>query len=188
MKVKIGISNRHVHLTEETFKKLFNEEIIKDYDLNIMGEFVAKQTLSIKTDKHVFENVKIIGPYRNYDQVEICRKDSFKLGLNPPVRASGDVLNAEKITLKTDLNELQISGCIIANRHIHISIENLEKYGLKNNETVLVSVPGEKGGFFKTYLKETNFPEIEMHVDTDDAAAMGINSGDIVEVVKWNLK
>ena len=101
-KISIGISNRHVHLTKEVYEMLFDEQIVVDKNLNQPGEFASVQTLTICNGEQEIKNVRVLGPFRDYNQVEISRKDALNLKLNPPVRASGDVFDASVITLKTD--------------------------------------------------------------------------------------
>ena len=129
--INIGVSNRHVHLKEEDFKILFGEQISleKGKDLTQPGEFSSTCKLTIKTEKDSIEDVRVLGPLRDYTQVEISKTDAYKLGINPPVRESGDILNSEKVTLvgpvgSIDLNE----GCIIATRHIHLTNNDVKKY------------------------------------------------------------
>ena len=182
MKVKIGVSNRHVHLKKEDFEKLFgNIEFVKDKDLVQPNEFASMHKLTIKTDKNEIKNVRVLGPFRNYTQVEVSRTDAYTLGINPPIRESGDLENSEVVTLIGPNGELKTSGCIIANRHIHISKEEKEKYNLNN--VVNVELQTEKGGIlYNVFLKEKEGAVLEMHIDTDDANANLIKSGDEGEI------
>ena len=116
MKVSIGVSNRHVHLTREHFKILFGEgkELEKRNDLTQPGQFASTSIVTIKTDKSEIENVRVLGPFRAYTQVEISKTDDYKLGLNPPIRDSGNLKGSSPITIigpsgVVDLEE----GCII---------------------------------------------------------------------------
>ena len=187
MKINVGISNRHVHLNKETLDLLFG----KDYKLEIQkelsqkGQFESKQTVIIKGPKGQIENVRILGPVRDYNQIEISKTDSFKLGVNPPVRNSGDLKNSEKITIIGPNATIELDeGCIIATRHIHITFEELERLGLKNNSTVSIKIGGEKGAILdNVYLKASEDATLELHLDTDDANACLISQGDEVEVL-----
>ena len=101
MKVKIGVSNRHVHLTHDDYVLLFgNETIKKERDLVQKGQFASSSKVTIKTDKNYIENVRVLGPFRNYTQVEISKTDSYFLGINPPIRNSGDLTDANACFLK----------------------------------------------------------------------------------------
>ena len=132
MKVSVGVSNRHVHLTEETYKELFDGidlEIVKE--LTQPGQFASNLKLTIKTEKSSIENVRVLGPLRKYNQVEISKTDAFKLGLNPPVRDSGYLEGSSPITLEYNGKEVYLDkGCIIPTRHIHINPDEVEKFGL----------------------------------------------------------
>ena len=97
--VSIGVSNRHVHLTEEVFKKLFGEEAFleKQKDLTQPGEFASTSKVTIKTEKSVIENVRVLGPLRKYTQVEISKTDAFKLGVNPLISLESSYINLSVI-------------------------------------------------------------------------------------------
>ena len=187
MKVSIGVSNRHVHLTKEHLEILFGEgyELKKKADINQPGQYASTDVVTIKTEKSEIKNVRILGPIRPYTQVEISKTDSYTFGINPPVRDSGDLSGSEAITIigpngSIDLNE----GCIIANRHIHITPKQMEYYGLIGKEKVSVKIDGEKGGIINNvYLKVTDEAFFELHIDTDDANAHLIKNGDIGEII-----
>ena len=187
MKVSIGVSNRHVHLSEENFKILFGEkyELIKKADLKQPGQFAANETVTIKTAKSEIHNVRILGPIRNYTQVEISKTDAYKLGINPPVRDSGDLKGSSPITIIGPNGSVDIKeGCIIATRHIHILPSQMKSYGLEGREMVNVKLDGEKGGIItNVYLKVSEEAFFELHLDTDDANAHLIKNGDIGEII-----
>lgn len=186
--VKIGVSNRHVHLKENDFKILFGENacLEKNNDLTQPGEFASTSKLTIKTVKGEIPNVRVLGPFRSYTQVEISKTDAFKLGINPPVRESGDIEGSAGLTLigpngSIDLKE----GCIIATRHIHLTNADIEKYNLSGVKYVDVLVEGLKGGILKNVsLKVSDNYLFEMHIDTDDANAHLIKQGDIVQIIR----
>ena len=189
MKVSVGVSNRHVHLTEETYKELFDGidlEIVKE--LTQPGQFASNLKLTIKTEKSSIENVRVLGPLRKYNQVEISKTDAFKLGLNPPVRDSGDLEGSSPITLEYNGKEVHLDkGCIIPTRHIHINPDEVEKFGLTGVKEVSVKVGGEKGGIFNhVRIKAANMSFFELHIDTDDANSFMIKQGDIVQIINEN--
>lgn len=179
MKINIGVSNRHVHLCEDDFKKLFNNKVMENVrDLTQIGEFASNLKVSLKTNKGIIENVRVLGPIRNYTQVEISRTDAYKLGLNPPVRESGEVAGSENITIVGD-NELYVKECcIIASRHIHAHPDDIKKYNLDPNKKYSVRVLGEKGGVMDNVsIKVSDKYVFEMHIDTDDANAHMLVNG-----------
>lgn len=186
MKIPVGISNRHVHLTKEILEILFGNdyELTKRNDLTQPYQFAANETVTIKTLKSEFNNVRVLGPVRSYNQVEISKTDAYKLGLNPPIRTSGNVLNSEKITIVGPKGEVTIEGCIIPNRHIHISKEKAQELGYKNNDLVSVRIDGEKGGIINNvFIKILDGAFLELHLDTDDGNAHLLKQNDIVEIL-----
>ena len=137
MKIRVGVSNRHVHLTKEDLEILFG----KDYELTVRnyidqpGQFAANETVTLKTDKNIKENVRIVGPTRKYTQVEILDIDKEYFGLNPPVRNSGDLENSENIWIIGPKGKIyKKSVCIIANRHIHINTRDKKDFYEFSNE------------------------------------------------------
>lgn len=187
MKVSIGVSNRHVHLTNKDLKILFgdNYKLEVDKEMTQPGQFASKAFVDLKTDKNIINHVRVVGPTRDYTQVEISKTDSYFLGLKPPVRDSGDLDNSESITLIGPRGELKIKeGCIVANRHIHITPKQLEMYNLKGKKVVEVRLGGEKGGIISNvHLKVQEEAFFELHLDTDDANAHLVKQGDIGEII-----
>jgi putative phosphotransacetylase len=186
-KVNVAISNRHVHLTKETYYKLFDKEITKRNDLNQIGQFAANETVEIINGENSIKNVRIVGPFRTYDQVEISKSDARKLKLNPPVRTSGDLAGSETITIKTDKASITLNECcIIADRHIHFNTNEAEKYHVKNKDKLKIHILGEKRGTIEAFAKVSDDGFYEAHLDTDDANAFLLNTGDelIVEIEK----
>ncbi|MGE5455878.1 MAG: phosphate propanoyltransferase [Ignavibacteriales bacterium] len=188
MKINVGVSNRHVHLKQEDFDILFgrDQKLEKFKDLSQPGEYASTLKLIIKTEKDIIDDVRVIGPIRNYTQVEISKTDAFKLGINPPIRNSGDIVGSAGVTLVGPKGTIELKeGCIIANRHIHITDEEIEKYGLVGKTKVRVKVDGPKGGILdNVMLKKSNNYIFELHIDTDDANAHLIKQGDIVEIIE----
>lgn len=190
MKIPVGISARHVHLTNKNLEILFGENynLTKYKDLSQTGQYASEEKVIIKTEKDCIEDVRILGPIRKYTQVEISKTDAYLLGINPPVRKSGDLKGSETVTLIGPKGEVKaIESCIIANRHIHIGSDELSKYGLKNQSIVKVKIYGEKGGVIDNVVvkSDPNF-KFELHIDLDDANAHLINQGDMLEIIKEN--
>ena len=177
-KVSINISARHVHLNEETFKKLFDKELTVRNSLNQIGQFAANETVTIKTDKGLFENVRIIGPLRSYNQVEISKSDARKLGINPPVRKSGNINGSEKVTIATNKGEVTLECCIIADRHVHLNTLDAKKLNIVDDEPLKLAISGVKSGIIDIKAKVSDDGFFEVHLDTDYANAFLINAGD----------
>ena len=177
-KVSIGISNRHIHLTKKVYDLLFDDDYSILKYLSEPGEYVTDKVITLKTEFYEIENVKVLGPFRDYTQVEISRSDAIKFKINPPVRKSGDLIDAENITLKTCKNEVSLNSAIIAQRHIHISKEDALKNNIKDGQSVLVKVGKEKIGYIECFYKVKDKAYYELHLDTDDACAFLLNQGD----------
>ena len=186
MNVSIGVSNRHVHLTRDHLNILFGEgfELEKRNDLTQPGQFASTSVVTIKTQKSEIKNVRVLGPVRDYTQVEISKTDAYSLGLNPPVRNSGDLKDSDLITIIGPKGSIEVNACIIATRHIHLSKEHRRVYNLDGKDVVNVKLKGEKGGIItNVYLKESEEAYFELHLDTDDANAHLIKNGDIGEII-----
>ena len=186
MKVKLGVSNRHVHLTEEHLKILFNEPLNNYKNLVQPGEFASDKTVIIKTDKDEIHNVRVLGPTRSYSQVEISQTDAYKLGITPPMRDSGDVKDSSPIVLIGPKGTVSLKeGCILATRHIHITNKQVVEYGLEGVSEVSVKIDGKKSGILKNVkLKISDKYALELHLDTDDANAFLLKTNDELEVIK----
>lgn len=187
MKIKVGVSNRHIHLTNEVKDILFGKdyEFTKRNDLSQFGEYAYNETIIIKTNKSEIENVRILGPFRNYNQLEISKTDSYKLGINPPVRKSGDLESSENITLIGPKGEYNlINGVIIPERHIHMSPLESQKLMIKDGQNLKIKINGEKPGVLENvFVKVKEEYNLELHLDTDDANAFLLKTGDEVEII-----
>ncbi len=185
----IGISNRHIHLSKEDVEILFGKgyELQKLKDLSQPGQFACKETLTIVgPSMRPIEGVRVLGPERKATQVEISRTDSFQLKVKPPVRESGKIENSAPITIIGPKGVVSHNeGCIIANRHIHMSLEDGAKFGVKDCDYVTVELNGERRTtFYDVQIRVHKDFRLEMHIDTDDANAAGVKNGDIAKIIK----
>ena len=170
--VNVGVSNRHVHLTKEVYEQLFFEEPTILRELTQSGYYAYNETLQVKTNKGTLNNVRILGPFRI-------------LGINPPVRRSGDLKESETVSLVGPKGEVVLKeSCIIANRHLHISPEDALKFGLADEEEITLVCDNVQGGTMKAFVKITPNGKMEVHLDTDNANAFGIKQNDIIKVIK----
>ena len=187
MKISIGVSNRHVHLTKEHLEALFGVgfELTNIKNLHQPTNFASDSFVTLKTEKSTIEHVRVLGELRGYTQAEISKTDAYKLGINPPVRDSGDLKGSAPITLIGPNGEVNLEeGCIIATRHIHITPAQMKEFGFEGKETVSVKLNGEKGGIIdNVHLKVSELSYFELHLDTDDANAHLIKEGDIGEIL-----
>ena len=186
MKIPVGISNRHVHLTKDDYKVLFGDTPITiRNELTQPGMYASELTVTIVGSKRSIDNVRLLGPLRNYTQVEISKTDAYYLGLTPPVRSSGVLLDASPIEIVGPVGKIIKNAAIIAERHIHVDNEIREKNGLIGVESVSIKISGEKGGTIdNVYLKDSEKAFFELHLDTDDGNAFLLNQGDEVEIIK----
>lgn len=186
MKVTVGVSAHHVHLNKKDLETLFGHELTFMRSLNQIGQFASMELVTLKTEKGEIKNVRVLGPIRDYTQVEISKTDSFKLGLNPPVRSSGDLNDSEKITIIGEKGSIDLEqGVIIADRHIHMTKEESLKYGFKNNQKVKIKVDTIKGGILDNVrIRVADNSYYEMHLDTDDANAFMLKNGDEVTIIE----
>ncbi len=179
----IAISNHHVHLTKEIYDQLFDEPLSIKRPLNQIGEFASFQTVTLKSPKATIENVRLIGPLRKYNQVEISRSDAIVLGLNPPVRQSGDLEDSETITLIGPKGEVTLeNACIQAERHIHMNPAKAKELRLKHEDLVKLKIENDKGGSMEAFVKVSDNGFYEIHIDKDDANCFMLNTGDEVEI------
>lgn len=178
MEIKVGLSNRHVHLTNEDVDILFGKgyKLTPRNYLYQPNSYATEETLTLKTDKNIKENVRIVGPTRNYTQVEILEEDKEYFGINPPVRNSGDLDNSEKITIIGPKGEITKENiCIIANRHIHINSSDKGNY----KEDDIVSVKVNERILNNVHIKIADNFALELHINKDDARNNNIESGSI---------
>ena len=187
--IPVGVSNRHIHLTKEDLETLFGKgyELTPMKDLSQPGQYACKELLTIiGPSLRPIENVRVLGPLRKATQVEISRTDSFVLKVKPPVRESGDIKGSAPITIVGPKGVVSIKeGCIIANRHIHMSLDEAKRYNLKDGDYVNVQVDGVRiTRFYDVQVRANEAFRLEMHIDTDDANAAGIGNGTKVLIVK----
>ena len=183
MKISVGVSNRHVHLTKETYDYLFDSKTIeKRNDLNQIGEFASTDTIDLVHNGKTIEHVRVLGPFRSYNQVELLGSDLAFLEMEAPVRRSGDLKNTPGITLKNGEKTTELNcGVIRAERHIHVPTEREEELSL--HERDLVTITTDKCSF-TAIVKVSDNGYFELHIDKDEALEYGLNNGDIVEAKK----
>ncbi len=189
LEVPIGVSNRHIHLSKADLETLFGEgyELTPLKELSQPGQYACKETLTIiGPSLRPIENVRVLGPVRGGSQVEISMTDSYVLKVKPPVRESGKTRGSAPITIVGPRGVVELSeGCIIANRHIHMSEEDGIRFGVKDGDYVTVDADGRRRTrWYDVQVRVNKAFRLEMHVDTDDANAAGIGNGFKVKVVK----
>jgi len=187
--IPVGISNRHIHLSREHVEILFGKgyQLTKLKDLSQPGQYACKEQLTIVgPSMRAIEGVRVLGPERKASQVEISRTDSFVLKVKPPVRESGDIKGSAPVTIIGPKGIVTLSeGCIIANRHIHMSEDEGRAFGVKDGDYVDVEFNGERRSlFYDVQIRVHKDFRLEMHIDTDDANAAGVGNGFKAKLIK----
>ncbi|NLJ85590.1 MAG: phosphate propanoyltransferase [Firmicutes bacterium] len=187
-KVKVGISNRHLHLSKADLDKLFGTgyQLTNIKDLSQPGQFAADETVTLVGPKGVIQRVRVLGPTRNQTQVEISRTDAFALGVKPPVRDSGDHEGSSgQVTVVGPQGAITLTqGVILAKRHIHMTPSDAQQFGVKDKDIVKIRCGGPRGLIFDQVLVRVHESyTLDCHLDTDEANAAMLSNGDEVEVL-----
>ena len=186
--VPVGVSGRHVHVTGEVVQSLFG----RGYQLTVLrelsqpGEFAAEETITIVgPGGRAIERVRVLGPVRPFTQAELARSDGLRLGLDLPVRRTGDIAGTPGITLVGPRGTVVLrEGAIRATRHIHMSEDDATRFGLVDGQIVRARSGGPMSLVFENVLvRAGNSFVLDFHLDTDDANAAGLTNGSMVEVM-----
>ena len=185
--VPIGVSARHIHLTQEHVEVLFGKgyQLTKKKEL-MGGQFASNETVTIVGIKlRAIENVRVLGPVRKQTQVEISATDAIKLGVKAPIRESGNVAGSAPIAVVGPKGALYLKeGCIISMRHIHMSPRDAMAAGVHDGDIVSVKADNERGTIFNhVKIRVDDSFTLEMHIDTDEANAAKIATGDTVRII-----
>ncbi len=185
--VVINVSARHIHLSQEHVEALFGPgyQLTKLKDLMQPGQFACRETVKVTGPRGSFPKVRVLGPARKLTQLEVSMTDARTLGLDVPVRLSGDIKGTPGITIEGPKGTVTIDeGVIVAARHIHLHTSDAERFGLKDGQKVRVRTTGTRPLTFDDVIVRVheNFA-LEMHVDTDEANAAGIGNGAIGEIL-----
>lgn len=180
--IPIGVSARHVHLSQQHLEILFgaNYQLKKKSDLSQPGQFAANETVTVVGPKGSLERVRILGPVRSGTQIEVSKTDSVKLGLNPPLRESGNIKGSSPATIVGPEGSIYLAeGLIIAQNHIHMAPSDAVRFKLQNGQYVQVKVQGKRPLLFdQVLIRVSPRYQLEMHIDTDEANAALCATGD----------
>jgi putative phosphotransacetylase len=186
--VPIGVSARHIHLTQEHVEALFGKGYQLTRKKELMGgQFASNETVTIVGLKlRAIENVRILGPVRSASQVEVSATDAIRLGMNVPVRESGDIKGSAPIAIVGPKGAVYLQeGCIVAMRHIHMSPKDAQAAGVHDGDIVSVKADNERGTIFnQVKIRVHDSFTLEMHIDTDEANAARISTGNTVTIIR----
>ncbi len=188
-KIPVGISGRHLHVTREDLETLFGKgyELTPFKNLSQPGQYAAEEKVDVISPKgRELKGVRILGPVRPASQLEISKSDAIRGKFDAPVRSSGDVAGSGAATLIGPKGKVELKeGVIIADRHIHFSLEDAKTFDVKNGDVVSIKVSGDKPGILDNVLcRVSDKYALDCHLDTDDGSAFMLSNGDEVELVK----
>lgn len=189
LEIPIGVSNRHIHLSRKDVDALFGEGYVLTpiKTLKQPGQFACEETLTIKGPKGSLEKVRILGPERPKTQLEVSVTDSYKLGIKPPVRLSGNLKGSPAYEIVGPEGSVhKEEGAIVALRHIHMTPQMAEKYGYVDGQVVDAEVGSdERRTIFRNVpLRVTDTSALEIHLDTDEANASGAFNDEVARIIE----
>ena len=179
--IEMEASGRHVHVTKRQAEQLFGHGLTPERPLSQPGQWVAKERVTVTGPKGECKNVAVLGPERREAQVEISLTDGRALGIVPPVRPSGEVTGSPGALLKGPMGEVTLAqGVIAAQRHIHITPEDADRFGVKDKQVVKLQTYTERPLVFEDVLVRVSKDfATRAHLDIDEANACGYKTGDL---------
>lgn len=187
IKIPVGVSNKHVHLTQHDYDILFpGEPMNMKKKLNQGDDFASDKLVTLVGPKGKMENVRILGPCRKYSQIELSMTDARALGIKAPVRLSGNIEGTPGIKIISPHGELTLDrGVIIAKRHIHVQSDDAKLLGLHSGQKVVVKIESAER---TAYLDDCEIRvgddfTLEMHIDTDEGNTVGAAPDSIGRIV-----
>lgn len=184
--VELEASGRHVHVTKAQAQVLFGHPLTEKRPLSQPGQYLANERVTVVGPKGQFENVAVLGPERSSAQVEISLTDGKALGITPPVRLSGDVKDSPGAVLVGSMGKVTLQeGVICAKRHIHMTPEDAQRFGVKDKQAVCLRTYTERPLVFDDTVVRVS-PDFAtfVHLDYDEANACGFRKGDLGRIVK----
>lgn len=183
--VELEASGRHVHVTREQAITLFGHPLTPKRPLSQPGQYLANERVTVIGPKGEFANVAVLGPERKEGQVEVSLTDARSLGVDAPVRLSGDVKNSPSITLEGESGRVVLSqGVIAAKRHIHLTPEDAQKFRVQDKQTVKLQTYTARPVVFEDVAVRVS-PDFAsyVHLDYDEANACGFQKGDLGRIL-----
>lgn len=186
--ILVEASGRHVHLSKKDVETLFGEgyELTKKRDLSQPGQYLCEEKVMVIGPRGVLQAVSVLGPARAETQVELSKSDAVSVGINAPVRMSGDIKKSGSCIIATQKAAIKLEeGVIAAMRHIHITPEDAEKFNVANGEIVGIELQGERGLIFnKVAVRVSPKFNTAIHLDYDEANACGFTNGIRAKIIK----
>lgn len=187
VELEVGVSNKHVHLSQEHIDQLFGKNYQLTFLRNIKqpDEFVCQETVDVIGSKNILKNVRILGPARQKSQVEVTLTNARELGIEADIRLSGHTETTNGVELKGPHGQIFLpEGIIVPQRHIHMTLADSEKLNLSKNQIVSVETFGVRGIILKNVVIRVDpLFSLELHLDTDEANAAALKSGDKVRLM-----
>ncbi|MET0658797.1 MAG: phosphate propanoyltransferase [Steroidobacteraceae bacterium] len=187
-RIPVAISARHAHLSQPTIDRLFGSsyQLHPRTELSQHGQYAAEETVTLIGPRGSISHVRLMGPPRPDDQIEISRTDEFTLGIDAPLRLSGDLHDSPGITLEGPAGRATIAhGVISARRHIHMNPDDAARYGVRDLQSVQVKIDslGRDLIFGDVIVRVSPAFSLELHLDTDEANAAALRAGDLAELI-----
>ncbi len=186
--VKIGLSNKHLHLQKEHIEILFGKghELTPTKPLVQPGQFACEEKVDIVGPKKTLKGIRVLGPARAETQVELAMTDARTIGVKAPVRESGKLEGTPGCKIVGPCGEVEIDhGVIVALRHVHLSPAQAKEAGVKDKDIVSIKIEGERGLVFNNVLvRSGDAHEREVHLDTDEGNAAGCGPDAVCTIIK----
>jgi len=181
LSIPIAVSARHVHLTDEAIEQLFGQGYQPKvlHELSQPGFYAMQETVTVVGPRGQLEHVRYLGPPRKANQIEVSRTEAFHLGVDAPLRISGNTANTPTVTLRGPAGQIQTDGVIVAKRHIHTNPNDAARMGVQDGDAVEIEVINSPRDlvFRDTIIRVSANSVTEMHIDTDEANAAEIQHG-----------
>lgn len=188
LEIKVGISARHLHITQEHLETLFGEGAELHPIKTLMGgQFAADEKVTVVGNNgRQLDNVRILGPLRKETQIEVSKTDAMFLKVDAPLRDSGDIAGSASVTLIGPKGQVTLTeGCIVPKRHVHMSPDDAKNFGVCDGDMIVINVEGERKGTLHNVLVRVHPTfTLEMHIDTDEANALGVSCKSVARIIK----
>ena len=186
--VPVGVSARHLHISQTDLEQLFGVgyELTELKPLSQPGQYAAQETVTVIGPKGQFDKVRILGPVRPFTQLELSRTDCFTIGIQAPVRESGDIADTPGFTMRGPVGQVVLAeGAIVAARHIHFHPSDAAQWDIHDKQRLTVQINGIRGLILQNVTARVSESfQLDMHIDTDEANAAGIVMGQTAKIIE----